>query len=334
MARLTLILNLFAVAIWSRCLPATADNGGKRGGASPSISGDFLSEFLDSIKGIKDGGSGMQEMMQKLALKMAGSAAGEDIPSEAAFEGFPELAKMMGGSGGSPGMGALSGSPAFQALAEKFLSEDGADGGLLKQFRELQTLSDGPMDLDKLTSTFKGLSKALRERGTDMNALMEEFLGSSHINVPPVPPPKGLKHLYKKTASQIIPDSQGTDLIRPSVVSLSAIKNSIGTFSEQLPRPISGVKCQALILSGGVARAPLQAGAVLGLAEQYRARQMPLKWDVVAGVNKGAISAATSLSFSPGTFHVHIDPDLHLYICNNSYSFTSRALCIFLFPWF
>ncbi|KAL8440681.1 hypothetical protein Emag_007829 [Eimeria magna] len=260
--------------------------------SSSSSSGSSEGENAGS-----DGEEGLDaELLSKLMNELpslAQSLHASGKGSEKGGEGTPE-----GLAGGGPSL-----PKGLQAMAERLLNESGEDGGLLQQFRALQAAtSGGPTDLDGLTSAFKGLSEALKGQGTDISSLMSSILDDPLVQLPPVSPPPGLKKIYKRGLPRLFGDRQGTDIQRPPAVSLSVIQSSLATTSQALP-PIEdggGPPCHALVLSGALARAPLQAGAILGLVEQYKARRQTLRWDVVAGVNKAALSAVISLAFPPG----------------------------------
>ncbi|OEH74683.1 patatin-like phospholipase domain-containing protein [Cyclospora cayetanensis] len=306
MKRIGFFLRLLAASLalgsWE-LLPTAGQWAPKDGRNSiPSLSGDFISSLFQSFTNGKSGEGGFQEILQKLAAGVDPEIPADfaEGPIEGLFENLPDMKEFMKNAKGKGGASAPLKTPALQSLVEKFMSDSGVDGGLLDRFKDLQQLTEGPLDLKKLVSTFRSLSKTLKAHGTDMNALLEEVLGGAYAQVPPVAPPEEMKRLESSTSAQVLKDSLRADIVRPQSVSLKTIRSSIGTFTEELPGVPTGPHCVALVLSGGIARAPLQAGAILGLAEQYAAREKALKWDVVAGVNKGALSAITSLGFRPG----------------------------------
>ncbi|KAL8272980.1 hypothetical protein Esti_003148 [Eimeria stiedai] len=311
--------------------PAAAAAGGDGGIDSASPPSDFLAGLLESLGGdgeAKGGAEGLpsvQALLQKLTQDFSSSSSDEGVGLDAEEGSDPDLlAKLMkelpslmqasrapqkdskrGGRGASGGLG--GGGPSLpkglQAIAEQMLSASGEDGGLLQHFRALQAAtSGGPNDLDGLIAASKSVSESLKSHGADISSLMNSILEDPVVQLPPVSPPPGLKKLYKRGLPRLFGDRQDTDLERPPAVSLSAIQSSLATASQELPALEKGgdPHCHALVLSGALARAPLQAGALLGLVEQYKARRQPLRWDVVAGVNKAALSAVISLAFPPG----------------------------------
>ncbi|KAL8447289.1 hypothetical protein Emed_004500 [Eimeria media] len=322
---------------------AAGGDGGLDSGSPPSDFLAGLLESLGGGDVGATGGAGglpsMQALLEKLTQEFSnnnnnsssssGSSSSEDeglgLDGEEGLDGdmlaklmkeLPSLAQSLHasqkgsktGGGHTPEGPAGEGSSSFpkelQEMAERLLSESGEDGGLLQHFRALQAAtSRGATDLDSLTSAFKGLAESLKEQGTDISSLMSSVFNDPLVQLPPVSPPPGLNKLYKRNLPRPFGDRQDTDLERPPAVSLSAIKSSLATTTQELPsmgEKGGAPQCHALVLSGALARAPLQAGAILGLVEQYKARRQTLRWDVVAGVNKAALSAVISLAFPPG----------------------------------
>ncbi|KAL8424479.1 hypothetical protein Efla_003504 [Eimeria flavescens] len=305
---------------------AAAPGGEEKGGAPSSLPTELLSGLLDSWgAGGAEGLPDFQSILQKLSSKPPANTNSSGSTNSASQEGkakgllaelmseLPRLPPSLLQKAGEAMKGAggfAAASRGLQQLTEKVIESSGEDAGLLKHFRSLHALSaQGLSDLGGLASAFKGLSAALEQQGTDLNSLMGGLLDGPLVEVPPLAVPASLRKRYKRgPLKRPFQDRQGTDITRPPAVSLSVIRAGIATRTEQLPAAAAaaaagggrGGECHALVLSGALARAPLQAGALLGLVEQYKARKQPLRWDVVAAVNKGALSAAMSLAFPPG----------------------------------
>lgn len=202
------------------------------------------------------------------------------------------------------------GATPLEELSRTLLRETGGDNGLLDVIDELQSGADGSANIEDLAQTFSRLSDSLKSRGTSIDTLMDAFLNTPLARTDPLEIPEDIKVLYRKSKMSrgnstnddivhIQPQrTNARNVVDPPFVDSSVIKNHMEML--HLPSPIKNARCYALILAGGSATAPLQAGAILGLAEQYKANKMPLKWDVIAAVNKAAISAAAGTLFGPG----------------------------------
>lgn len=200
----------------------------------------------------------------------------------------------------------------LEELSRKLLRETGGDNGLLDVIDEIQKGADGLTNIEEIAQIFSRLSDSMESRGTSIDTLMDAFLDTPLAVTDPLEIPKDMKVLYHKYETsheaKISGDASHTQFRRtgmrnsvdPPFVASSVIKNHMDTLYQSLPSPTENAHCHALILAGGSATAPLQAGAILGLAEQYKANDMALRWDVIAAVNKAAISAAAGTLFPPG----------------------------------
>ena len=262
----------------------------------------------------------LQEMLgafKEAPLGAAAAAGGsKGAPKGAPKGGSRKKGAPKEGAPGGPslleGLEGLMRLPGLQSAAEKIIKDSGVDGGLLESLRLLQQLQQqqhqqgGEVDIGELLSVFKTLSKTLESKGMHADELMQGFIGDPKLSPPPLKIPEALERLYKrnKAAPAAAAGAAGaageTQEGGPPPVSLSQVRGFIEASPDALKEVSGGPTCSILVLLGGLAKAPLHAGIMLGLAEQYAARKETLRWHVVAGSHHAALSAAASLGFAPG----------------------------------
>eukprot|EP00070_Physeter_catodon_P027502 XP_028334396.1 uncharacterized protein LOC114484168 [Physeter catodon] len=162
-------------------------------------------------------------------------------------------------------------------------------------------LSGGDGDfLDKL-------HKLVSDNSPEIKSLLDELVSNPYMDVEEISMPTVTTDVYTTKASaneHLLPDSLkdtvAQPVIRPRPVVLQKIK-SFAEAPEELPTASEEHNgCHVLVLSGAGVKGAFQAGAVVGLAEQYKASGKQLRWDVVSGVSFGGVAAALSLPFDPG----------------------------------
>ncbi|PHJ23909.1 patatin family protein [Cystoisospora suis] len=215
--------------------------------------------------------------------------------------GIPGLGGL-GGLGGIQGIGGIGSLPGFGAIPGLLGGAGGQDGGdladLLNSVANQQAAGGNQISADFVQQMYKMLSK----NSTMLEGLMNEFMQEPYLGVKEVPKPDVPKDVYAAHTDTDIPDDLKRNTTQPQRVSLEKIKqflrapeNGVSPFD-----PSREGACHALVLSGAGTKGAFQAGAIVGLSEQYKAHNRPLRWDVISGVGFGGVQAAIGLPFMPG----------------------------------
>lgn len=226
---------------------------------------------------------------------MLGSLGGGGMPGN--LGGFAG-SEALGGLGGLQGIGSIGNLPGFGAIPG--LLGGGQEGGdlaeLLNSVANQQVAGANQISVDFVQQIYKMLAK----NSTMLEGLMNEFMQEPYLGVKEIPKPDFPDDLY--VGATDIPDELDRNTTRPQPVSLEKIQQFL-RIPENSVSPLDPSRdgaCHALVLSGAGTKGAFQAGAIVGLAEQYKAHKRPLRWDVVSGVGFGGVQAAMSLPFKPG----------------------------------
>nr|CEL67456.1 TPA: phospholipase, patatin family protein [Neospora caninum Liverpool] len=241
------------------------------------------------------------------------------------LQGLSGLFDNLGSAGGSgdPNLGNLANLlPALGKIGNASGEEKEDFAELLNKAAAQQNSGTNQVSPDFVNQIFSMISK----NNTALNDIMTEFMQDPYMDVKeierPTIDPQVFANAPPDTAVSTNKDGEAAEsstaetpktpaATGPPEIVLSKIKDFVkkpgdseaegaATADPFAETNEDGAVCRLLVLSGGGARSAFQAGAVVGLAEQYKAQGRELKWDVVAGVGFGGVQAAFGLPFKPG----------------------------------